>query len=132
MADLYDIRTSAEAMAERFDKMKEKWEKKGKGTPQFSDFVEYMKKDHSYIKYGYIFFTIMILGIAAVNIIFNIENENIMWIAIVSLIVTTVSLVIFRFAMNAIKEVREAQCVVLEQCTKENMDIYEYVRNISR
>ena len=123
----YDIRTSAEAMAERFDKMKKKAANKGKGEPTFADFVEYMKKDHRIIQYAGIFFTIITLGIAAVNIGVNIDSEDRFLIIFASIISAIVSFVIFRFAINAMKDVKEAQCIILEECDRQNIDIYAYV-----
>lgn len=126
----YDIRTSAEAMAERFDKMKEKWAKKGKGEPTFDDFVVYIVKEHRFTKYASIFFAIITLGTATVNIGLNIGDEKIFLTIFASAVAAIVSFLIFGFAINAIKEVEEAQRIVLDECAKKNIDIYHYVKNM--
>lgn len=128
----YDIRTSAEGMAEQFDKMKKKYLKKGKPEPKYTEFVKKMYADHRFMRYAEIFFVIVSLGICVVNIAVNISSEDMLAVIIASAIVLAVNLCIFRFIMGAIREVEVAQCMILKECEERGIDIYEYVADMEK
>lgn len=128
----YDIRTSAEGMVEQFDKMKRKYAQKGKPEPKYADFVKKMRGDHKAAKYMEFAFIIVIVAICTANIVINIGSEEILAIAIAVIMVAVVTLAIFHFAMKAIGEVEEAQCIIMEECEKNGIDIYQYVANMQK
>ena len=123
----YDIKTSAEAMAERFDKMKNKAKKKGKSEPTFNDFADYIRKDHKIMRVVDAAFTVFSLAIIVVNVVINIDSEGFVVAIIAAIMVAVITLGIFKLAMKALKEVEEAQDIILAECEKNKIDIYEYV-----
>ena len=123
----YDIRTSAEGMVEQFDKMKRKYAKKGKPEPQYKDFVKKMHDDHKMTRYIEVIFVFAIVAICAVNIALNIGSEDMAVAIIAAVVAAAVSLIIFRFAMSVIREVEKAQNIVLDECDRNGIDIYQYV-----
>ena len=123
----YDIKTSAEGMAEQFDKMKKKYAKKGKPEPEYADFVKKMRNDHKSTKYIELLFIVFIVVVSVVNVAINMGSEEMLVAVISAVIVATVTLAIFLIAMKAIGEVEEAQCIILDECEQKGIDIYEYI-----